>query len=340
MKYFITGVSGFIGSNLARQLAMDGHTVNAIIRSPLNGDLKDLPNIHLFHGDLFDNEVLLKAMEGCDVVFHLAALAKAWVKDPKDFYHINVEGAANIFLAAKLSGVKKVVFTSTAGTMSPSPEDEPTDESTRRSMPYFNEYEVTKARAEELARDFSQNGLPVIIVNPTRVFGPGPLNASNSLTKMIDGYRKGKWRIIPGDGRKIGNYVYIDDVVHGHLLAAQRGKAGERYILGGENLTFDEFFSRMGKLTGKSHRMFHLPLSLMTASARFMEWQNRLTGIPPLITAGWVKKFLSHWNLSSDKAKLELGYHITPFETGVRSTIEWLEREEVSEELVLSYQKA
>jgi farnesol dehydrogenase len=340
MKYFITGVSGFIGSNLARELSMDGHTVNAIVRSPLNGGLQDLPGIHLVHGDLFDKEVLLKAMEGCDVVFHLAALAKAWVKDPKDFYRINVEGAENVFQAARLSGVKKVVFTSTAGTMAPSPDYEPTDESTQRSLPYFNEYEVTKARAEELARDFSRHGLAVVIVNPTRVYGPGPLNASNSVTKMIDGYRKGKWRIIPGNGKKIGNYVYIDDVVHGHLLAAQNGKAGERYILGGENLTFDEFFSRLGYLTGRSHKMFHFPLSLMAASAKFMELQNLLTGIPPLITEGWVKKFLSHWSLSSDKARNELGYRITPFESGVSSTIEWLEREEVAGELVLSYQKS
>lgn len=340
MKYFMTGISGFIGSSIARQLAFDGHAVNALIRSPLSGDLKDLPNLHFYFGDLFDRNVLLKAMEGCDVVFHLAALAKAWVKDPKDFYRINVEGAENVFQAAKLAGVKKVVFTSTAGTMSPSADLELTDETTHRSMPYFNEYEVTKHKAEQVARDFSRNGLAVVIVNPTRVYGPGPLNASNSVTKMIDGYRKGKWRIIPGNGKKIGNYVYIDDVVRGHLLAAQKGRAGERYILGGENLTFDEFFRKVGHVTGRNHKMFHFPLCLMAASAKIMELQHLLTGIPPLITKGWVKKFLSHWSLSSEKARRELDYHITPFEDGVKKTIEWLDSEEVALGIELRLQKS
>ncbi len=337
MKYFVTGITGFIGSNLARRLAMDGHEVHAIARHQLSEELFALPGIRFYKGDLFNLKVLRQAMEGCDAGFHLAALAKAWSKDPQEFYRVNVEGAVNVFSVARDCGVKKVVFTSSAATMSPSEQDQPADENTLRNVPFFNTYEETKREAEEQAREFSRNGLEVVIVNPSRVYGPGPLNPSNSVTKMIAGYYRGNWRIIPGDGKKIGNYVFIDDVVNGHILAAEKGRGGERYILGGENITFDELFRKIALVTGIRKRMIHLPLPIMTLAARLMEWQNPLTGIPPLITAAWVKKYLNHWCLSSGKASRELGYCITPFETGVRETVEWLEREktEKTEKTVL-----
>jgi nucleoside-diphosphate-sugar epimerase len=338
MKYFMTGITGFIGSNLARQLATDGHSVNAIIRNTLAPEFENHPNIHLFKGDLQDTAVLRKAMEDCEVVFHLAAFAKPWSKDPEEPHRINVEGTINVFEAALANGVKKVVFTSSAATMSPSEGRLASDESTPRRMPFFNAYEVTKAKAEQIAKDYCGKGLHVVIVNPSRVYGPGPLNPSNSVTRMIVGYYKGTWRIIPGNGTKIGNYVFIDDVVHGHLLAAQKGKAGERYILGGQNITFEELFRIIGKVTGKYHRMLHLPLVVMTVAAKFLEFQNLLTGIPPAITADFVKKYLVHWSLSSDKAITELGYRFTPFEEGVSKTLEWLRSEELFKSTVQSIQ--
>jgi len=115
-------------------------------------------------------------------------------------------------------------------------------------------------------------------------------------------------------------------VVHGHILAAQRGWAGERYILGGENITFNEFFQILGEVTGVNRQMVHLPLGAMTLTAKIMEWQAPVTGLPPAITADFVKKYMNHWSLSSDKAINELGYKITPFATGVKETLEWLSR--------------
>jgi farnesol dehydrogenase len=324
MKYFISGISGFIGLNLAKQLATDGHTVNAIIRGPEPEEFKDNTRVRYFRTDLQNIEKLKEAMEGCDIAFHLAAYARPWAKDPNDFQKINVTGAKNVFEAALACGVKKVVFTSSAATMSPSPGTEPISEAFERKIPFFNAYESTKAEAEELSREYCGKGLPVVIVNPSRVYGPGPINPSNSITRMIKGYKAGSWRIIPGNGSKVGNYVYIDDVVHGHLLAAQKGRAGERYILGGENLTFNEFFDVLGKVTGKRLNMIHLPLAVMTVVSKMMVMQTSLTGIPPGITPDFVKKYLNHWSLSSEKAINELGYRITPFETGARMTLEWL----------------
>ena len=326
MKCFLTGITGFIGSNLARNLATDGHQVNAIIRGPVSEEFKEYPTVRFFKSDLHNLEMLKQAMEGCDVAFHLAAYAKPWSKNPHDFHRINVEGAANVFEAALASGVKKVVFTSTAGTTSPSPGLEPMDESCQRTIPFFNDYESTKAEAEEVAMEYCRKGLQIVIVNPTRVYGPGPLNASNSLTRMIDGYVKGSWRIIPGDGNKTGNYVYIDDVVDGHMLAAEKGRAGEKYILGGENLTFNELFGVLASVTGKKRRMLHLPLSIMMVISKMMVWQNKITGVSPAITPGFVRKYMVHWSLTSDKAIRELGYRFTSFGKGAQMTLEWLEK--------------
>jgi len=324
MKYFITGITGFIGSNLARYLLAEGHQVNALIRNVEDAEAFHHPNLHFFKGDLNNKWVLYDGMEGCDCVFHLAAFAKPWAKDPHIFHKINVEGATNVFEIAKKVGVEKVVFTSSAATISPSIGKIPSDECTHRDEPFYNEYESSKSEAEIIARDFSSNGLPVVIVNPSRVYGPGPMNQSNATTRMILGYCTGHWKIIPGDGKKIGNYVYIDDVVNGYILAAEKGKSGERYILGGENLSFDDFFLTLEKVIGLHRTMVHLPLFAMNAGARFMEFQNKFTGIPPAITAPWVKKYLRDWCLSSAKAEQELGYKITPFEDGVRKTIKWL----------------
>lgn len=323
MNCFITGITGFIGSNLARELMTEGHQVNAIVRDPGRPDLPDIPGVHYFYGDLEDKQVLEKAMQGCEVAYHLAAFAKPWAKDPMHYHHINVEGAANVFSAARDAGVWKVVFTSSAATMSPSPGIHPVDESRYREAPYFNLYESTKAEAEKVAQQYSRDGIAVVIVNPSRVYGPGPVNPSNSVTRMILSYAEGKWRIIPGNGKKVGNYVYIDDVVHGHILAAQHGRPGERYILGGENLTFDDFFAALEEVSGERHRLYHLPLPVMMAVARLMEAQAEITGIPPLITGSFVKKYLSHWSLSSEKAINELGYKITSFREGVKRTLEW-----------------
>jgi nucleoside-diphosphate-sugar epimerase len=324
MKYFMTGISGFIGNALARQLVTDGQQVSAIIRSTRLNGLQQMKGIQFYPGDLHEMQVLEEAMKGCEAAFHLAALAKPWVKDPGEFHRVNVEGTVNVLEAARRAGVKRVVFTASAATMSSSVQDEPVDEDTFRKMPFFNLYESTKAEAEAKAREFCKKGLEVVIVNPSRVFGPGILSKSNSVTRMIAGYAKGSWRIIPGNGKKIGNYVYIDDVVHGHILAAQKGKPGERYILGGENLSFGEFFSRLARLSGKQRKMMHLPLAAMTPIAGLMEWQSRITGIPPLITSDFVKKYMHNWILSSAKAIQELGYRITPFNSGVKRTLEWL----------------
>ena len=170
------------------------------------------------------------------------------------------------------------------------------------------------------------SGLNVRIVNPTRVYGPGPLVASNSVTKMISLYRRGRWRIIPGNGKSIGNYVFVDDVVRGHILAMERGKPGERYILGGENCDFLTFFKTLASVTGRSYGMIKLPLSVMLAAAKSSELISNVTGGNPFITAGHVRRYNHDWQMSSEKAVQSLGYTITPLRKGIERTVEWLDQ--------------
>lgn len=324
MRYLITGATGYIGTQLAKKLSHDGHTINALYRSESKtSELRGVKNVHLHKGDIMDQDSLRRAVLGCDAVFHVAAFAKPWASDPKTFYELNVKGAMNVFLAAQNVGAKRVVFTSTAGVISPS-NGVASDESTPRKQDYFTHYERSKAKAEEKAGELTEEGMEIITVNPTRVYGPGLLSDSNGVTKMVKLYLEGKFKTLPGNGKSIGNYVFIEDVVTGHIKAMENGKPGERYILGGANVSFNEFFNLLSDITGRSSRMFHIPIPVINMAAKFMEFRANLTGSPPLITPPWVRKYLYNWELSSQKAKEELGYKVTPLTEGLQTTIDWI----------------
>lgn len=324
MKYLLTGATGYIGTQLAQRLAAQGHTVHALYRSESKlGNLNQVENIHFFKGDILDVKSLELAVEGCDAVFHVAAFAKPWHKDPQTFFRLNVKGAENVFQTAKRAGVKRVVFTSTAGVISPS-DGTPSDENTARTIPLSTLYEKSKAEAEELAKSLNSSEMEIVTVNPSRVYGPGLLSDSNGVTRMVKLYLEGKFRFLPGDGRSIGNYVFIWDVVDGHLQAMEHGRGGERYILGGDNASFREFFDLLAKVSGKKVRLFKLPIPLMNMAAQAMEWRANWTGAPPLITPPFVKKYSYNWDLSSAKAEMELGYQPKNLEQGLAETVDWL----------------
>lgn len=324
MKCFVTGATGFIGSRLVEKLSAEGHEVYCLIRSSKNFDSLRGEHTHPVFGDLDNSTALLQGCRDCDVVYHLAAYAKPWSKKENLPYRINVQGTINILEASLKNSVKKFIFTSSAAVFGPSIDGQIIDEHVIRDIPFFNDYESSKAMAEKFALEFIKRGLTIIILNPTRVYGPGPINESNSITKIIKRFQKGSWHIIPGNGTKIGNYVFIDDIVEGHLLAEKKGLSGERYILGGENLTFNQFFNNLSKITKKKRLLINFPVWLMILIAKVMEFNAWVTGVPPLITPPWIRKYLHHWNLSSEKAIMQLGYRITPFNEGVRKTLTWL----------------
>src|SRR5215813_265298 len=226
MNIFITGATGYVGNILAYRLANDGHTIHALCRTANKKNLLNHSNIKIFEGDITDVTSIENALNGCQEVYHLAAYARVWAKDPNIFSQLNVEGTKNVLDAAKKFGVKNIVFTSTGGVLGPS-NGRPVQEDDERYGNVFNEYEDTKTRAEELCREYCNNyNMRIVIVNPPRIYGPGIESQSNAVTKLIKLYMKGKWKILPGDGKRTGSYVYIDDVVNGHVLAMENGRAG------------------------------------------------------------------------------------------------------------------
>ena len=265
-KIFITGATGFIGRKLAHKLAEEGNEVVALIRSkPKANDLKH-ERISFVEGDLFNHSALETGMEACNEVYHLAAFASVWAKGDT-FAQVNINGTLNILDAAKKTGVEKIVVTSTAGVIGPAI-DGPVNEETPRQVDFFTDYESTKYESELKIKERVGSGQHVVIVNPTRVYGPGPLNVSNSVTKLVKQYTEGKWKFMPGDGHSTGNYVFVDDVINGHILAMAHGKAGERYLLGGEDATYHELFDTIAVIGGKKYKLYKMPLGVMLSFAR------------------------------------------------------------------------
>jgi NAD+-dependent farnesol dehydrogenase len=324
MKIFITGATGYIGQHLALNLANEGHQIHALVRSPEKAFLIQHPNIEIFKGDLQDKDSIFKAMKGCSHVYHVAAYA-AINPDISVYYKMNVEGTMYVFEAALHSGVSRIVFTSTAGVIGPSGEH-PGSEYQWRMMPFFNEYESSKFIAEEMALRYCNRGLDIVIVNPTRVYGPGYDSVSNAVTRYVRLYLKGLGRFLPGSGEKLGNYAYVHDVVRGHTLAMEKGKTGERYILGGENVSYRELFGTVGDLNGRRIWQIEIPGRFLIAVVGFMSFLFRMVGTSPPLTPEWTKKYLYNWALSCQKAENELGYSITPLQQGLKETIVWIKQ--------------
>ncbi len=330
MKYLVTGSTGFIGMALVRRLAAGGHDIHALVRSEKKAESIRHPNIRFFMGDVMDPAAIGEAIRGCGRVFHLAGLAKPVTGSPDAFIRVNAEGTHHLLEAAVKEGVERVVYTSTAGTYPPSGPHDDVDENSERQSSFFTDYARSKALAEEKCREFAGRGPEIVIVNPSRVYGPGLLTESNSVTRIIRAFRDGKWHIIPGDGKSYGNYVFIGDVVEGHLLAMEKGRPGESYLLGGENLTFDAFFKIISEETGRKPWLVHLPSVLLHMAAALLSGASRLAGKEPPITPQWVKRYLQHRRLSIRKAAGELGYQPIPFSEGVRRTLDWLNQTENS----------
>jgi nucleoside-diphosphate-sugar epimerase len=322
---FVTGSTGFIGTTLVNQLVAGGHAVHALTRATSNVDGLAHERVSLVRGDIMDRESLIRGMEGCTQVYHLAAYAKNWSKDPAIFFHQNLDGMKNVFEAARNAGVRRIVFTSTIVVFGPTPPGVVGDESMPRiTARYYTEYEESKAVAESEALKMAASGLPVVIVNPTRVYGPGKLTEGNSVSLMLDMYQKGRLPILLNHGENVGNYVLVDDLVRGHILAMERGRIGERYILGGENVSLKGLFLIVNELTGKRHRQFSLAPTLAMLYAGMEKKKAEWFGLYPQITPGWVETFLQDWAYTSAKAQRELGYQITPLREGVRRTLDWI----------------
>lgn len=323
MNILVTGATGFIGRQLCLVLAQQGHHVKALCRNINHPYLIDHPNIEPVKGDILHPYSLLTAMQGCKQVYHTAAMAKMWCRNPNDFTETNVTGTRNVLETAKQAGVKRIVYTSTCGVWGPTLKH-PITEDDPRVVGFQIAYERTKYFAELEVNKFVKQGMDVVTVNPSRVFGKGPITDSNTVSKMISGYLKGKWRIIPGDGGQISNYAYLDDVVNGHIAAMEKGITGNRYILGGEDKSFNEFFKTLEEISGVHHKMVRLPQKVIKFYSRIEALKTKLTGLAPVFLPEFADRLLLNQKYSSQKAMEQLGYKTTPFTEAMHKTIDYL----------------
>ncbi|PWU00367.1 MAG: hypothetical protein C5B52_09060 [Bacteroidetes bacterium] len=325
MAILITGSTGYIGSKLTAKLAKQGEIIHLLCRStPTLPEFKH-ENIKIFKGDITDPVSIAASLNGVDRIYHLAAYARLWAKNSSTFSTINIQGTKNVLSEAKKAGVKKIVYTSTAGVIGPS-KDKPMTEKDPRITGFFNLYESTKSEAEQVALSYASEGMDISILNPSRIYGPGFDTGSNPVTKIVELYLKGKWKVIPGSGKDIGSYCFIDDVVDGHIAAMDKGRRGERYIFGGVNASFNELMALITKYSGIEKKLRHIPFPILGGMAQVMLLMAKLTGKPPMITPDWVRKYYYDWALDSSKAVNELGYRIRPLEEGIKETVEWVKQ--------------
>ena len=319
MKVFITGATGYVGNRLLNRLLEAGHDVHALIRSPRSDHLPDHKALTWFPGDTTDKTAVTLAMQGCDVAFSMAAYARVWARSPWIYYHNNVAGAVNIFQCAYDLGIKRVIHTSTAGIYTLNRNGDQKEYSSAINH-NSDHYVISKLTAEHAAMRFSRLGLDVIILNPSRVYGPGVKSKSNPFGKVIRSLNKVNILFVPGDGRGVGSYCYIDDVVNAHMRAMYSGKSGEVYLLGGENLSLNEVFENIRACAGTHPLVIHIPLLL----CRFIAWLDvslaRVSHHEPHLSKHWIERLKSDHTLSSTKATRELGYRITPFIQGIQVT--------------------
>jgi nucleoside-diphosphate-sugar epimerase len=321
MKYCITGAGGYIGWTLANTLANAGHEVRALDIAPPNTPVSS--NIEWMKGSVLDPCSLKQAFEGCSHVYHCAGIVSLFEKDPEIFYSINVDGTQNVLDAAVFCGVKRVVFTSSAGVIGHSLETPLTEDDIRLSA-FDNHYDLSKHLAEEKARAFARNGLEVVIVNPPRVFGPGKASYSNAITRLAKHFITSSYYLVPGNGEAKANYAFVEDVVHGHIGAMHLGRSGQRYTLGGHNLSYNELYKLLQEVTGLRRRRIAVPVNVLRPMAYAALGINQITGRKPFMTPKLVTRFTEHRMLSSEKALAELDYKITDIRLALKKTVDFI----------------
>ncbi len=321
MKAFITGATGFLGSHVARVLAGQGADLRLLVRPTSN--LKNLEGLkaETATGDLRDPASLEKAMSGCEVVFHVAADYRIWVQDPAEMYRSNVEGTRAILDAARRNGVRCVVYTSSVATVGFTGNGSPADEDSPVSLDdMIGHYQRSKFMAEQLAVEAGRSGMRVVTVNPTTPVGEQDIKPTPTGRIVVD-FLKGKFPAYVDTGL---NLVDVHECARGHVSALEKGKTGERYILGGENLTLKQILDKLGAISGLPSPKVKLPYFFAFAAGLVDETvSGRLLGREPRATVEAVRMGKKKMWASSDKAVRELGWRIVPADDALRRAVEW-----------------
>ena len=320
----VTGATGFLGSAVARVLLDYGHQVRILARP--NGDRRNLAGlpVEIAEGRLEDPDSLKAALRDCRHLFHVAADYRLWVRDKDAMLRANLDGTVALMQAAQAAGVEKIVYTSSVAVLGHDPRGI-ADETTPSSLEdMVGIYKQSKFLAEEAVRKMvAEQGLPAVIVNPSTPIGPRDIKPTPTGRIIVEA-ALGR---IPAYVETGLNIVHVDDVAEGHFLALERGKIGERYILGGSDLTLADILRHIARQVGRSERLIRLPRLPLFPIALLAETVARFTGREPMITIDGLKMARWHMWFSSAKAERELGYRHRPAEQALDDALAWFQAE-------------
>ena len=320
MKVLVTGANGFVGAHLCRRLVERGADVRALVRKGSDHSGLKGQSVDIVHGDILDLPSLERATQDCEQVYHLAANVKFFTRNPEAMRAANTQGTRNVLAAARKAGVQRVIHTSTAavlrrGTNSPSADET----MLKDDHEAIGAYELSKLEADRVAMDAFADGLPVIVINLAAPIGPGDAKPS-PIGHTIIQFLKGKFPAYTDSGL---NVVDVRDAAEGHCLAAEKGTIGDRYILGGENISLKEFLGLLGELSGVPSPKIKVPYALTLIGGVMGEITGRLTNKEPLACLASVRMGKYPHYVTSDKAKRELGYSPGPIRESLKEEIEW-----------------
>lgn len=323
MTTLVTGATGFVGSHVARQLVSAGYPVRILVRKKSNLQAVEGLPVEPVEADLQDGSSLERAMRGVRRVFHVAADYRLWARDPQEIYRTNVEGTRLLLEAASRAGVQRIVYTSTVATVAvPQAGGALPNEETQATLEQMiGHYKRSKFLAELEALKAPGMGIPVVIVNPTAPVGPADWKPTPTGRIIVD-FLNGKMPAYVDTGL---NVAPVEDVAAGHLLAAEKGRIGERYILGGRNMTLKEILDALASIAGRPAPRFKLPHVVALAAGYANEWYSRLAGCEPQIPIEGVRMSRHRMFVATGKAERELGYRTGPVEAALERAVRWYE---------------
>jgi dihydroflavonol-4-reductase len=321
MRVLVTGATGFVGGMVARELVRAGREVRLLVRPTADHhNLRDL-SVEVALGDVRDLDSVMRATAGCMQVYHVAALYKLWVRHRQEIYDCNVTGTENVLKAARAKAIERVIYTSSVATLGLPEDGTPGNEETPVSLAHMiGHYKRSKYLAEQVALRYAAEGLPVVIVNPSTPVGVGDLKPTPT-GKLIVDFLNGR---MPGYVDTGLNLVDVEDVARGHLLAAEKGRVGEKYILGHENLTLQQILLLLAELTGRSAPRFKVPYALALSVAYMDAALARLVpGREPFAPPVGVKLSKKKMFFDPSKAVCELGWTQIPVREALQKAVRW-----------------
>jgi dihydroflavonol-4-reductase len=322
MTTLVTGASGFLGSHVARLLIERGERVRVLVRPTSSTRLIEGLSVERVVGDLRDPKSLNRALQNVGVVYHVAADYRLWARDPREIYESNVVGTRNLLDAARSAGVWRFIYTSTVATVAVPRGSGLPDESTTTSVDdMIGGYKRSKWLAEQEAQRAASDGLPVVIVNPTTPVGPGDSKPTPTGRIIVD-FLNGRMPAYVDTGL---NFVAVEDAAAGHLLAAERGRVGERYILGGENLTLKQILDVLARVSGIPAPRVRLPHALALAAGYADAAISRLMGRDPKIPLDGVRMSKHSMFVRTEKARRDLGFAPGPVALALDRAVRWFE---------------